>query len=176
MMDRGEGRAWLLLGLLVLLPACGDSVGPEDTGPTPLEIEVGDLPPLPQFTENPTTVEGVALGRRLFHDPILSGDGTQSCADCHQQSQAFSDSTAFSLGILGNPGGRNTQVIVNPAWQEFQFWDGRRGTLEDQARDPVVNPVEMNAQWANVVQRIAATALPSRAHPTNASPASCPAM
>lgn len=138
--------------------ACGDATSPDVDTPTPLTIDVGDLPPLPAFTENPTTVEGVALGRRLFHDPIMSGDGTQSCASCHQQNLAFGDSGQFSLGILGNPGGRNTQVVINPAWQEFQFWDGRRGTLEDQARDPVVNPVEMNAQWANVVSRIAGDA------------------
>ena len=141
---------------LATLGACDDSTSPEVATPTPLEINVGDLPALPAFVDNPTTVEGVVLGRRLFHDPIMSGDGTQSCADCHQQNIAFGDSSRFSLGILGDPGGRNTQVIVNPGWQEFQFWDGRRETLEDQARDPVVNPVEMNAEWVRVVERISA--------------------
>ena len=138
----------------LLLAGCDDSTGPEVFTATPLEIAIGDLPALPAFADNPTTVEGVALGRRLFHDQALSGDGTQSCASCHQQNLAFGDSGSFSLGILGDPGGRNTQVIVNPGWQEFQFWDGRRGTLEDQARDPVENPVEMNTTWEEVVVRI----------------------
>lgn len=129
------------------------SVGPPE--PDLLVIDVRGLPPLPDFPDNPTTVQGVALGRRLFHDRTLSGDGTQSCADCHQQAFAFSDSTSFSLGIEGMLGGRNTQVIVNPGWQEFQFWDGRRGTLEDQAREPVKNPVEMNATWDQVVTNLA---------------------
>jgi cytochrome c peroxidase len=111
---------------------------------------------MPPFPDNPTTVQGVALGRRLFHDPILSGDGTQSCASCHQQVRAFGDTTAVSLGIHGDPGTRNAQVVVNPGWQQFQFWDGRRGSLEDQARDPVVNPVEMASEWSEVEARIAA--------------------
>lgn len=142
------------VALVLLVAGCDDVVGPEADGPTPLTIEVGDLPPLPDFTDNPTTVEGVALGRSLFYETALSGDGTQSCGSCHQPHLAFGDSGSFSLGILGDPGGRNTQVVVNPGWQEFQFWDGRRGTLEDQARDPVVNPVEMNAVWSEVVTRL----------------------
>lgn len=153
---RRSFAATLLMGGALVFTACDDSTGPEVFTATPLEIDVGDLPPLPAFVDNPTTVEGVDLGRRLFHDTALSGDGTQSCASCHQQSLAFGDSSSFSLGIDGNPGGRNTQVIVNPAWQEFQFWDGRRGTLEDQARDPVENPVEMNTTWEEVVVRLEA--------------------
>lgn len=142
--------------MLVLVAGCDDVLAPGTDGPTPLAIEVGDLPPLPAFDDNPTTVEGVALGRSLFFETALSGDGTQSCGSCHQPHLAFGDSGSFSLGILGDPGGRNTQVVVNPGWQEFQFWDGRRATLEDQARDPVVNPVEMNAVWSEVVVRLAA--------------------
>ena len=134
---------------------CGET-GPEEVrGPELLEIDTGGLPPMPAFPENPTTVQGVALGRRLFHDPLLSGDGTQSCADCHQQAFGFGENARFSVGIDGTPGTRNAQVIVNPAWQEFMFWDGRRGSLEDQARDPVVNPAEMAAEWSEVVARIA---------------------
>lgn len=154
-------RGTLLASSLVLvtLAACDDSVGPEVFTPTPLDIEVGDLPPLPAFADNPTTVEGVALGRHLFYETALSGDDTQSCGTCHQQNLAFGDSGQFSLGIEGELGGRNTQVVINPGWQMFQFWDGRRGTLEDQAREPVKNPVEMNTTWPEVVDRLEADPL-----------------
>ena len=90
----------LCLAAVATISACDDPAQPEVFTPTPLEIDIGDFPALPAFVDNPTTVEGVALGRRLFHDPALSGDGTQSCASCHQQALAFGDSGSFSLGIL----------------------------------------------------------------------------
>ncbi|MGD2070835.1 MAG: cytochrome c peroxidase [Gemmatimonadota bacterium] len=161
-MTRKAGwRTLALLTASVAVWGCDDSTGPteEASGPTPLEIDVGALPPMPEFPDNPTTVEGVELGRHLFYDPILSGDGTQACGDCHQQALAFGDTGSVSFGITGAPGDRNAQVVVNPAWQDFQFWDGRRATLEDQARDPVVNPVEMAAEWDQVVERIGASSM-----------------
>ena len=147
-----------VLALALALPACDSGTDTDPPPPPqPLEIEVGDLPPMPSFDDNPTTVEGVALGRELFYDSILSRDGTQSCGTCHQQAAAFGDPERFSLGIRGHPGVRNAQVIVNPGWQEFQFWDGRVETLEDQAREPVTDTLEMDAEWGAVVARIAAT-------------------
>ncbi|MEJ2502218.1 MAG: cytochrome c peroxidase [Gemmatimonadota bacterium] len=166
-MGRGGSRFWREAGVLAVIGALSaatagcDGDGATDPEPTPepepFVIDVGDLPPMPAFPANPTTAAGVALGRHLFYDPILSGDGSQSCGDCHQQAAAFGDPERFSLGIQGHPGTRNAQVIVNPAWQDFQFWDGREESLEDQAREPVANPLEMDADWDTVVARIAAT-------------------
>ncbi|NIW25604.1 MAG: hypothetical protein GWN29_14110, partial [Gammaproteobacteria bacterium] len=66
--------------------------------------------------DNPQTVEGIALGRRLFHDRILSRDGTQSCADCHQPEFAFSDGgRRFSVGVDGIAGTRNAPALMNVA-------------------------------------------------------------
>ena len=99
---------------------------------------------------NPMTVEGVTLGKKLFHDKILSADGTQSCASCHFQAAGFSDTNRFSEGIDGSFGDRNASTIVNAGWNTSNFWDGRATTLEDQAFGPVVNPIEMNNSWQNV--------------------------
>ena len=103
-------------------------------------------------SNNPQTVEGVALGRKLFFDPILSADGTQACASCHDPQFSFSDMRRFSVGIDGIEGTRNSMPLYNMAWNtnaDF-FWDGRASSIEDQAFGPVVNPVEMHNTWANV--------------------------
>jgi cytochrome c peroxidase len=99
---------------------------------------------------NTMTAEGIVLGKKLFHDPILSGDGTQSCASCHLQIAGFSDTNRFSKGIDGLFGDRNASTIINAGWNTTNFWDGRAITLEDQAFDPVVSPTEMNNTWKNV--------------------------
>ena len=108
---------------------------------------------------NPLTVEGIALGRLLFYDPLLSDNFTQSCATCHAQSSGFSDPLAFSVGTNGAVGGRNAMAVINLAWDEHFFWDGRRHSLEGQAHDPVTNPIEMRNTWPTVVQRL-------QTHPT----------
>ena len=105
--------------------------------------------------DNPSTVQGVALGRRLFHDPVLSRDGTQSCASCHKPEFAFADTgRRFSLGVEGMEGTRNTPTLANVAWNLLHFWDGRAGSLEDQAVGPVANPIEMAESWDNVVAKL----------------------
>jgi len=104
--------------------------------------------------DNPTTVEGIALGKKLFNDPLLSGDGTQACVSCHIQSANFSDTNQFSTGIDGIDGDRNASTIVNAGWNSSNFWDGRAMTLEDQAFGPVVNPIEMNETWINVENKL----------------------
>lgn len=130
---------------------------------TPLDIEIPAifdqylLPPnIPE--DNPMTYEGVALGRKLFYDPILSGDGTQACANCHAPEFAFTDTNQFSTGIDGIQGGRNSMPIFNLAWNNTKklFWDGRVTGVEDQAFGPVVNPIEMHDTWPNVVSKLQA--------------------
>jgi len=126
-----------------------DTLTPYQTTPYTIVPPVG-FPNMYIPENNPMTMEGVALGKKLFHDPILSGDGSQSCASCHLQSAAFSDTNRFSKGIDGSFGDRNASTIVNAGWNASNFWDGRAITLEDQAFDPVVNPIEMNNSWENV--------------------------
>lgn len=134
---------------------------PSSGAGTPYELELPtlfyqniDSPEIP--TTNPLTVEGVALGRKLFFDPILSGDGTQACASCHKADASFTENTQFSTGITGAVGNRNSMPIYNVAWNwggKF-FWDGRANSLEEQALGPVVNPIEMNNTWPNAVSSL----------------------
>lgn len=84
----------------------------------------------------------VELGRMLFFDPALSGDGRVSCATCHQPERAYSDGRAHAAGIAGREGTRNTPSVLDVGRQRALFWDGRRDRLEDQALDPLLNPVE----------------------------------
>lgn len=122
---------------------------------TPYELpELKFFPPLP-VTDNPPTVEGVALGRFLFYDPILSADSTFSCASCHRQEAAFSDSPKrFSKGINGNQMSRNTMPLFNLAWYPAFFWDGKAASIEEQIFHPVRAHDEMNLNWITATQRI----------------------
>lgn len=117
---------------------------------------VGGFPPLQIPTDNPTTKQGIELGRRLFYDPILSADSTQACASCHRLGQAFSEPQRFSIGIDGIEGTRNAPQLTNAAWLTTAFWDGRVGSLEEQALQPVENPIEMHETWGNVVSKLQA--------------------
>jgi cytochrome c peroxidase len=93
--------------------------------------------------ENPITPEKVALGRRLYFDTRLSADGTVSCATCHDPAKGFSDGRPVAQGIGQKKGARNSPTVLNAVFNEFQFWDGRAASLEEQAKGPMVNSVEM---------------------------------
>ncbi|KJD31823.1 cytochrome C peroxidase [Tamlana nanhaiensis] len=105
---------------------------------------------------NPQTEEGIALGKKLFFDPILSGNNTQACADCHAPENAFTDINQFSDGINGVLGPRNSMPLFNLAWNydEKFFWDGRAFSLENQALEPVVHINEMNSTWPEVEAKL----------------------
>ena len=148
---------------ITLFSCSNDDSGP-DYSPTEVGLEVPEifdlLLPAPLIpANNPQTVEGIALGRKLFYEPLLSGDGTQACADCHFAENAFTDPDRFSTGIDGSIGNRNAMPVFNVAWNfnEKFFWDGRALSLEDQAFGPVVNPIEMNNTWPNAVASLQAT-------------------
>lgn len=100
------------------------------------------LPPVPIPDANPQTSEKVALGKRLFFDSALSADGRVSCASCHQPEHAFSDGRKVARGAHGKQGTRNAPSLLNVAYNTSQFWDGRRQSLERQALDPLMNPLE----------------------------------
>ncbi len=93
----------------------------------------------------------VELGRRLFHDENLSGDGTISCASCHALDTAGVDGLPVSIGIKGQKGKRNAPTVLNSSLQFRQFWDGRVATLEEQISSPLRNPVEMATNWQDVI-------------------------
>src|SRR5437868_10222427 len=114
------------------------------------------LRPVPIPTDNPPTRETIALGRRLYYDPQLSADGTISCASCHASQFAFGDSRKVSVGVGGKTGTRHAPTVINSAYNAFQFWDGRSPSLEDQAKGPIANPVEMAHSLDGVVNRLQA--------------------
>lgn len=105
---------------------------------------------------NPLTEEGIALGKKLFFDPILSENNTQSCASCHNPKHAFADITQFSEGIDGILGTRNAMPLFNLAWNfdERFMWDGKELSIERQAFSPVRNPIEMHSTWPGVMNRL----------------------
>ncbi|HTZ31825.1 MAG TPA: cytochrome c peroxidase [Methylomirabilota bacterium] len=114
------------------------------------------LPPVPIPADNPPTDETIALGRRLYYDPILSVDQTISCASCHAPQYAFSDKRPVSEGVGKKPGTRHAPTVINAAYSSLQFWDGRAASLEEQAVGPMANPVEMAHTLDGVVKRLQA--------------------
>lgn len=111
--------------------------------------------PVYNLSKNPLTEEGVALGRILFYDPVLSKTNQISCGSCHLQKDAFShQGQSFSLGIHGQPSKRNSPAIQNMAWSPVFFWDGGVHDLDFVPFNPVQNPVEMGESVKNVIEKI----------------------
>jgi cytochrome c peroxidase len=97
---------------------------------------------LPQDNALPTPQQ-VALGRRLFFEPRLSRDGTVTCATCHDTSRGFTDRRSLFEGVGNQIGRRNSPTVLNALFFSDQFWDGRAASLEEQAKLPITNPIEM---------------------------------
>jgi cytochrome c peroxidase len=96
----------------------------------------------------------VVLGAKLFADTRLSGDGTVSCATCHDLAKAGQDGIPVARGIEGKLGQNNTPTVFNSGLNFRQFWDGRAETLEEQADGPTTNPVEMNGNWPEIIAKL----------------------
>ncbi|MBI3775719.1 MAG: cytochrome-c peroxidase [Gammaproteobacteria bacterium] len=111
--------------------------------------------PVPK--DNPMTPAKIELGKQLFFDPRLSVDGTVSCNSCHNVMSSGTDSRSVSVGVSGQKGGRSAPTVWNAAFHTVQFWDGRAATLEDQAKGPILNSIEMGMPNAEaVVKRLSA--------------------
>jgi cytochrome c peroxidase len=115
--------------------------------------------PLPETmpgSEN-DTAEHIALGKKLFFEKRLSINDTQSCASCHILEKGFAgvDNLPTSPGARGEQGTRNSPTVLNSGWQDSQFWDGRAEDLVEQAKGPILNPIEMGMpDEKTVVQKI----------------------
>jgi len=119
------------------------------TGDVAPEFQHEPVQPLPLSVQ--LDARKVALGKKLYHDTRLSGDGTISCATCHDLARGGTDRLTFSKGIAGKVGNINSPTTYNSGYQFVQFWDGRAPTLEEQAKGPVANPIEMGANWTDVI-------------------------
>lgn len=131
--------------------------------PTPYSLQLPSYfnsIPAPFIPENnPLTVEGIELGKKLFYEKKLSKNNLMSCGSCHKPQFAFNDKdNALSIGVDGLPGVRNAMPLFNLAWvpvQNSSFnWHGSAESLEEQAFEPVTNPLEMAETWPNVVQKL----------------------
>ncbi|HMV67334.1 MAG TPA: di-heme enzyme [Myxococcota bacterium] len=164
------------LAAALWLAACA----PEEPGPPewPYDLPAGfPAPPLP--ADNPITDEKVELGRYLFYDRRLSGNGDQACGDCHEQERAFSDGRALPEGSTGDTIPRNAMALPNAAWWSTYTWmNPTITTLEDQALVPMFaeHPTElgMSASMDVILERLRAdAAYPGRfaaAFPRDADP------
>ncbi len=147
-------------------PASGNTV---EHAVVQIKVPLGlsQAPPVP--AENPLTVAKWQLGKQLYYDPILSTDNTVACASCHNPEKGFGDQLKTSMGIGGQFGGMNAPTVIDSAYNQLQFWDGRAASLEAQAQGPPTNPVEMfggtkdpeyktdpNHAWNEVVRRVRA--------------------
>jgi len=101
--------------------------------------------------KNPLTRAKIELGRQLYFDTRLSANNTVSCASCHHPQEGYSRHTATGVGIEAQKGGRNSPVSYNRILSDLQFWDGRAGSLEEQAVGPIQSPIEMGNTHAAAV-------------------------
>jgi cytochrome c peroxidase len=113
-------------------------------GMTRLPGDLGPLPPVPVSADNPQDEAKVELGRRLFFDARLSRDRAQSCASCHDPEKGFSDGRPRAVGFEGRQLARRSPSVLNAAYNNHQFWDGRASSLEQQAEGPLLAAAEMN--------------------------------
>lgn len=112
-----------------------------------------DQVPVP--ADNPMTPEKIELGKQLFFDPRLSRSGVISCNSCHNVMAGGDDNRSLSIGFKAQLGGRSAPTVWNSAFKSIQFWDGRAPTLEEQAKGPIINPVEMGMdKHAVAIERI----------------------
>ncbi len=149
-----------VLALLLCMSCCDDEssidlteipYAPESYAPT----IPANFPQLEVPEDNPLTVQGVDLGRRLFYDSILSADSTMSCSSCHLQRANFTDNLAVSEGIDKMAGKRSSMTLLNIGFSNTGlFWDGRVNTLEEQALLPVEDPIELHDTWPNVESKL----------------------
>lgn len=150
---------WILAGILVtgmllsgLLVSWQTVFAQEDKASSD-KVPAG-LPAIPYPKENPATEAKIKLGKQLYFDKRLSSDNTISCASCHDPEKGWSNGDAVATGVDGQKGGRSAPTIINSAYTKLHFWDGRAGSLEEQAVGPIQNPIEMNMKMDAALDRL----------------------
>ena len=149
---------WLAIGLVLAVGACDCQSG-DDTDTTTSAAEgtteaTDAAEPIQPLPEAEFDEAKMALGRRLYFDPILSGDGTVSCASCHALDHGGAEPRRTSTGIRGQIGPINSPPVLNAVHNFVQFWDGRAADLAEQAGGPIANPIEMGASMEIVIPRL----------------------
>lgn len=127
--------------------------------PELFKVPKGWPDPSYNFKKTPLNEQQIELGRTLFYDPILSKDSTISCSSCHLQYTAFTHiDHSLSHGIEGKIGTRNSPALVNLAWSKTLMWDGAITHINEQARAPITNALEMDERMEHVVEKLQASA------------------
>lgn len=143
-------------GVLFLFTGCKDDpdIPVQDIG---YQLVVPEHFPEPwyQSERNKLTPAGVSLGRKLFYDPLLSRDGSISCGSCHHQEAGFSDpGMAFSLGVDGKKGLRNSTALANLAWMPSFMADGGINHIEVMSIAPLTDSLEMDEDLLNILHKL----------------------
>jgi cytochrome c peroxidase len=150
-------RRWAIIaGLWLVLTGCdgeapsveSDLAADAEAASTPAALAGEPIEPIPLPSElDPRKVE---LGRRLFHEPLLSRDGTLSCASCHDLANGGADTRRFSVGAGGTVTQRNTPTVFNASLHFRHFWDGRADNLPDLIDQVITSRREMATNWSEV--------------------------
>ncbi|MFK7971838.1 MAG: cytochrome-c peroxidase [Bacteroidia bacterium] len=161
--------ALLILTSIIMLVGCkpddGPVTPPKDKPVYSLKETPYDFSKVPRIlgnvksripADNPLTLEKIALGKKLFYDPVLSRDYTISCASCHKPENAFADPAKVSVGVEGRLGTRNAPSLINMVLGKSFFWDGNTKTLEEQALIPIEADFEMDNTIEEVIRRLQA--------------------
>lgn len=144
---------WCALVLFLVVTACEQKV--QSPQQITLALPAHFPSPVYSFQDNPPTSEGVALGKQLFYDPLLSSDSSIACASCHHLELAFSDGgKKFSTGVNGKQGRRNAPGIFNVLWHPHFMADGGVNHLEVMPLAPITDTLEMNEKISSVNQKI----------------------
>lgn len=149
-------RTWVIAGAAIIQMGAGNLI-PVGRMPDALEqstagkFEPATAPITPLPLKLELDLRKVELGRRLFHDPGLSSNGSVSCASCHRLNRGGVDRLPQSLGISGKIGSINAPTVFNSGFNFRQFWDGRAVSLEEQINGPLQNPVEMANTWSAII-------------------------
>ncbi len=142
----------MLLRILLALLAFGAAGAAPNPG-WPLRPPVG-FQPVPVPPDNPLTPEKIALGGRLFADRLLSADSTVACANCHRPDYGFTVQERFGRGIGGVSTTRRPPTLLNRAYGDLHFWDGRVASLEELALLPIQHPQEMGLSLDEMERRL----------------------
>lgn len=110
----------------------------------------GNITPIPQKINY--NLKKALLGKKLFNEKILSLDNSISCATCHLLDQGGDDNLRVSIGVNGSKGTLNAPTVLNAVFNFRQSWDGRSKNLEEQAKNPIENPIEMAHNFTNLIK------------------------
>lgn len=145
---------WVVLAAIIFSSSCREKENIVPPADVALRTAPAGFPAIPFPEENPFTIEKWTLGKKLFHDKMLSVDYSTSCASCHQSNLAFSDGLPKSMGAGGVTARRNAPTLANVAYQPYYMKEGGVGTLEMQVLVPVQEHDELNFELLKIAERM----------------------